>query len=282
MRSLLVFVQASSRSNLKPSARMYTLITGGSKGIGKALALECAGRGMDLLLVALPGEELEVTAEEIRRRYQVTVQTFGIDLTELQGPEEVFRWCTQNDYRVNILINNAGTGGTAAFGNSHPGYTDNLIMINIRALTLLTHLFLPSMKQLPEAYILNMASMGAFFAIPYKTVYSSSKAYVLNFTRALRAELRKTSVSVSVLCPSGVQTSAEVNGRINAHGWKGRLTSSALDELSKEAINKMLKKKAVIVPRYANKLLLVLHKLMPRAISRYLVVREFEKEMRNT
>ncbi|MDD5508718.1 MAG: SDR family NAD(P)-dependent oxidoreductase [Bacteroidales bacterium] len=261
---------------------MYTLITGGSKGIGKALALECALRGMDLLLVALPGEELEETAEEIRRKYEVSVHTFAIDLTQLQGPEKVHQWCTQNGYSVNILINNAGTGGTAVFGHSDPSYTDNLIMINIRALTLLTHLFVPSMKQLPQAYILNMASMGAFFAIPYKTVYSSSKAYVLNFTQALRAELRKTSVSVSVICPSGVQTSEEVNGRINAHGWKGRLTKSAVEELSKEAIDNMLKKKAVIIPRCANKLLLVLHKLMPKALSQYLVVREFEKEMRNT
>jgi hypothetical protein len=261
---------------------MYTLITGGSKGIGKALALECARRGMNLLLVALPGDGLEDTAEEIRHRYHVTVHTLAINLTELQGPEEVYRWCNQNGYRVNILINNAGMGGTAVFGHSDPSYSDNLIMINIRAMTLLTHLFLPSMKQLPEAYILNMASMAAFFAIPYKTVYSSSKAYVVNFTRALRSELRKTSVSVSVICPSGVHTNTDVNERINAHGWKGRLTISALEKLSKEAIDKMLRKKTFIIPRFANRFLLVLHKLAPRTLSQYLVGREFEKEMRDT
>lgn len=261
---------------------MYTLITGGSMGIGKALAMECAQRGMDLLLVALPGDELEDTAEEIRHRHHVKVHTLAIDLTELQSPEAVYRWCTDNQYMVNILINNAGTGGTAMFGHSDPKYSDNLIMLNNRALTLLTHLFLPSMKQLPEAYILNIASMAAFFAIPYKTVYSSSKAFVVHFTRALRSELRNTSVSVSVICPSGVQTNADVNGRINAHGWKGHMTKSTVEEISKEAIDKMLKKKTIIIPRLANKILLVLHKLAPRALSQYVVGREFKKEFRNT
>ncbi|HOW24395.1 MAG TPA: SDR family NAD(P)-dependent oxidoreductase [Bacteroidales bacterium] len=261
---------------------MFTLITGGSKGIGKALALECARRGMDLLLIALPADGLEDTAEEIRRQYPVTVHTLAIDLTDLKGPGEVHRWCTRNGYSVNILINNAGMGGTAVFGHSNTAYSDTMIMINIRALTLLTHLFLPSMKKLPQAYILNIASMGAFFAIPYKTVYSSSKAYVLNFTRALQAELRKSPVSVSVVCPSGVQTNADVNGRIHAHGWKGQLTKSPLDQLSRETIDKMLKRKTVIIPRPANRILLLINKCIPRALTQYLVAKEFEKEIRNT
>jgi hypothetical protein len=124
--------------------------------------------------------------------------------------------------------------------------------------------------------------MSAFFSIPYKAVYSSSKAYVLNFTRALKAELRNSPVSISVLCPNGVQTNSGVGGRIKAHGWKGNLTTIAVDQLSKEAIDKMLKKQTVIIPGFPNKLLVLLNKITPRALCQYFVIKEFEKEVRNS
>lgn len=258
---------------------MYTLITGGSAGIGKALAKECAQRGMDLLLVALPGNELEETAQELREQFQVTVHTFAVDLVELEGPKKVFDWCVENNFTVNILINNAGVAGTAVFSESHPSYSDLRIMVNVRALTLLTHYFLPSMKLLPQAYILNVGSMAAFYAIPYKTVYSASKAYVLQFSRALKSEVNGAPVSISVVCPNGVETNQGTYGRIKSHGWKGRITKIPVDDLARLSIDQMLRKKTVIIPRLANRLILVISKMMHPSLVQRTVSREFKKEV---
>jgi len=105
---------------------------------------------------------------------------------------------------------------------------------------------------------------------------------VLNFTRALKAELRSSPVSISVVCPNGVHTNSGVDGRIKAHGWKGQLTSVAVDQLSKETIDKMLKKQTVIIPGFPNKFLVILNKFIPRALTQYFVIKEFEKEVRNS
>ena len=84
---------------------IYTLITGASSGIGKALAIECAKRKMNLLLVALPGPELEETSQFLQKKYLVKVHSFPIDLTEKNAPDKVLNWCKEKSFSVNILIN---------------------------------------------------------------------------------------------------------------------------------------------------------------------------------
>ncbi len=88
--------------------RIYALITGGSRGIGKSIARECASRGMDLLLVAKREEGLRAAAGELKAEFQVDVQYFAVDLRDTDGPQMVWDWCQAEGYRVNILVNNAG------------------------------------------------------------------------------------------------------------------------------------------------------------------------------
>ena len=141
---------------------VYTLITGGSLGIGRALADECARRGVNLLLVALPGPELEQSANEIREAYSIMVDTFGIDLTEPSAPEAVHQWCMERNYKVDILMNNAGIAGSAIFEESSIAYSDERMLLNMRALVILSRLFLPMLKQHKRAYILNTGSFSAY------------------------------------------------------------------------------------------------------------------------
>ena len=257
----------------------YALITGSSRGIGKAFAMECASRSINVLLVSRSGNDLEETASLIREKFKVQVDHFPIDLAEKESPQKVYNWCREMNYTINILINNAGVGGTDVFDGSSVEYDDQRIQLNIRALVLMCKLFIPDMKKLKQAYILNVSSLSAFFSIPYKSVYAASKSFVLSFSKSISYELSDSSISVSVVCPNGVITNEEILSRINAHGLIGRLTLISTDRLAEISINAMFRGKEVIIPKPINKFLLFVHKIIPEKIEQKLLLREFNKEV---
>ena len=261
---------------------VYALITGGSMGIGKAIAQDCASRGMNLLLVALPGKELEETANEISGKFNILVHTFEVDLAMIDGPELVYKWCVANDYKVNVLVNNAGLAGSSVFKSSELAYTDTRIMVNIRAMALLSQLFIPLLEIHSKSYILNIGSMAAYFSIPYKAIYAASKAFVLSFSQALSSELAQSNISVSVVCPNGVETNSGTFARIKAHGFFGKLTKIEANRLAIVSINGMLSRKEVIIPKRINRLLLLLNLFLPGKLRRNLIKKRFLKEVNST
>jgi len=262
-----------------PLTSHYTLITGASSGIGKAIALECAKRKMNLLIVALPGPELEETVSYIRQHFEIIIDSLAVDLTETDGPQKVYDWVIQNNFTVNILVNNAGIAGAQIFTDSSPEYSDLRIQLNIRALVLMTRLFLPQMFTLEAAYILNISSLGAFFPIGYKTVYTASKAFVLSFSLGLREELRGTPASISIVCPSGVRTNTGTNDRIDSHGWKGRASEVSAEKIAEMAIDNMYKGKVIIIPGAFNRILYQLSKFIPRHMRIRIATKEIRKEV---
>lgn len=257
----------------------YTLITGGSGGLGKALAEECAGRGMNLILVALPDKDLTLTSEYIKKKYKVKVWTYGVDLVQREAPEKIHAFCEQNGLTVDMLINNAGASGHAVFEKSSIDYNELRILLNVRALVLLTRLFIPSMKKLDSAYILNVGSIASFFSIPFKSVYSASKAFVLSFSKALRGELRDTSINVSILCPNAFKSNTQVDLSIKTHGTKGKIILLTPEKIAKTGIKKLLKGKKIIIPGSANKFLLWAGKILPETIKQRILYHEFKKEL---
>jgi short-subunit dehydrogenase len=259
--------------------RYFTLITGGSMGIGRAIAYECAGRNMNLLLVSLPEPELEMTADNIRKKFGVVVHTFAIDLTERDAPEKVYSWCKENQWQVNILVNNAGRAGTAIFEDSSFEYNDIRIQLNIRALVCLTYFFLKDLKTLDRSYILNIGSFSAFYSIPYKSVYCASKAFVLRFSRSLNAELKNTPVSVTVVCPNGVKTNPDTYKRISTHGLLTRSVILSAEEVARIAVNGMFKNKVLVIPGFSNKLLFIISKVIPPGVTEKRIVKIFRKEL---
>ena len=257
----------------------YSLITGASKGIGKAMALECAKRGLNVLLVSLPNENLSNTSNEISNKYAVQTDFLEINLTDSNGPQKVYNWCNKNNYNLTILINNAGLAGATVFEKSSLEYNDSRILLNIRALVLLTRLFIPNLKKSTNSYILNIGSLSAYYSIPFKSVYAASKAFVLSFSKSLKDELQKTTISVSVVCPNGVETNKESLQRLKSHGKMGRLTKISPQELAKYSISKMFQKKSVIIPKRINRFLLFVKKILPENLLQKLIHREFKKEI---
>jgi short-subunit dehydrogenase len=255
---------------------MATLITGASMGLGKAMARECARRGMDLLLSALPGEGLAETAAEIGET-GVRVLALEMDLTEDGAPALLARWALENA-RIDILINNAGFGGSRSIEEADPGYLERMIRLNVMAVSLLTHALLPELKTHPSARVLNVASLAACGPLPFKTVYPASKAFVLHWSRGLRAELRRTNVRVGVLLPGPMRTNTDVRSRLNKQGWIGRRTTVSVEAAARIAVTGLVKGRAVIVPGAAAKLNRFLMAVVPTPILLFFTGRVFSRE----
>lgn len=242
----------------------YALLTGASHGIGNCLAEELASRNYNLILTALPESNLSAIAAEIKTTYNVEVHHFEIDLSEKSGPEKLYDWCKENNFKIGILINNAGIGHEGPFESTPFSFIDNMMQLNMNAVVHLTYLFLPDLKKCKDAYILNVGSLASFRPIPFKIVYTASKSFVFFFTRALREELLNSSIKVSVLCPGPVFTNDDVKRRTKSKGAIAQRMVMTPRKVARIAIENLFKGKAVIVPGSINKFLLFFEKLVPR------------------
>ncbi len=257
----------------------YALVTGASSGIGKSIAYELAARQRNLLIISLPGEGLKDVSEDIKDKYGVLIDYLEVDLSEKNGPRKVYEWTEEKGYIVDMLVNNAGKAGTAMFESSDDFYIDDRLQVNIRALVFLCRYYIPGMRKLPQAWIINIGSLSAFFSIPFKSLYSSTKAFVVNFSRALKTELKETGISVSVVCPNGVRTNDGTHARIESHGKKGKLTSVSVTEVARITVEGSLKKRFLIIPGRINYVLIFIKKLLPFAVVQNLLYKEFYKEV---
>jgi short-subunit dehydrogenase len=259
---------------------LFALVSGASSGIGKQMAYELASKGKNLLIISLPHQNLNEVREDIKAKYSVEVFSMEVDLSEMNGPKKVYEWVKSNQYNVDVLINNAGIAGTAVFDKSDDKYIDDRLLVNVRALVFLCRYFIPEMKLLTEAYILNVGSLSAYYSIPFKSLYSATKAFVVNFSRAIRTELTDTNISVSVVCPNGVRTNQGTHARIDAHGAKGKITSKSVEDVARISLNGMYKKKFLIIPGMINWFLLFISRLLPRFLEQRILYNEFYKEVK--
>jgi short-subunit dehydrogenase len=255
---------------------MYTLVTGASSGIGKALAFECASKGMNILLVALPGDELHALEKQIRHQYNVKCHAFGVDLSVHCSSTAVHNWVRENNFKVNVLINNVGVGSKGNFEHLSPDFYYTQIHLNVVTTCILTRLFVDDLKENGPSHILNVGSMGGFFMLPQKIVYSATKAFVYSFSQGLRMELAPSGIIVSVLCPGG--TDSNENTTAINKDLKGLAKISILqpNEVAKEAIDKMLKGKSRIIPGFLNKVSYHLSRMVPEFVQRIVIRRAFQ------
>lgn len=253
----------------------YTLITGASMGIGRAFAFECASRGMNLLLVALQEPRLKETKEDVCAKYPVEVLTYGTDLTEPSAVTALFQYCLQQNIKVNILINNVGMGAGGRFENISPDFYLQMLNLNNQVMTMMTYYFLPMLKEGPSGYILNMSSMEATLPLPYKSVYTGTKNFIYAFSLALREELARSNVKVSVVCPGPVLTNPDGLKRINSHGKRAELIMLMPEEVAKIGIKSLLKGKGVIVPGKVSWTIVKLMKFCPTSLKMKMLERVF-------
>jgi short-subunit dehydrogenase len=189
------------------------LITGASGGIGKAFAEELAAQSTNLVLVARSEEKLNQLALKLEQQYKIQVQVIVEDLTEPGATGAVFDAVTSQGLTIDMLINNAGFGDYGEFAKQDRERQVNMIQLNVVALVDLTHRFLQGMRQRGSGSIINVSSLSAFQPIPYISVYSATKAFILNFSQALWAENRNNGIRVLVVCPGPVETNFFVEAK---------------------------------------------------------------------
>ncbi len=243
----------------------YAIITGSSKGIGKSIAIELAKKKIDVLLIARSSDLLDILAKEITTTYAVKAHCLVIDLAAPEAPNQVKQWCIHNNYKVNILVNNAGYGLSGAFEKYSLKEYNDMLQININAVTSLCHIFLNDFKKLPEAYILNIASTTAYQSVPCFSMYAASKAFIKSFTRSLSYELRKTNVSVTCVSPGGTDTDFAVRAAVSNQALKAadkfNMTTNAV---AKIAVDAMFNKKTEVITGVVNKVGAFLSWLLPQ------------------
>lgn len=250
----------------------YTLITGGTEGIGLEIAKIFANNKHNLIIVARNQDKLKDIKMKLEKEYKITVEIIQIDLCVDKSCEKIIKAVEEKNFIVDNLINNAGIGSFGFFFESEDGFEEELINVNIIALTTLTKHFLKGMIKRGEGGILNVASTAAFVGGPKMSMYYSSKAYVLSLTEALHDEVKDLGIRVSCLCPGPVRTSFQEKAGINKSEKAKKYLMDA-SKVAEEAYLGLIKGKAVIIPGYKNRLLILGNKLIPRAWSRKIILK---------
>lgn len=260
---------------------VFTLVTGASSGIGRAFAEECAAQGQNVLLVALPEPTLEEVTSKLKDKYpEQSFDHLGVNLMEQDGSKLIFDWCFNKGYQVNLLINNAGLGNSGSFESMPFSFYHGQMQLNMCSLVGLTHRFLPVLKNQNRGYVLNVASMAAFYDVPYKSIYAATKRFVLSFSRSLNKELEDSNVSVSVLCPGGVLTNDDVKKRTQELGLVARKSALLPEEVAAYALKQVLKGKQVIVPGRLTRIVKFFGKFIPYRVQLNMMANEFIKNSR--
>jgi short-subunit dehydrogenase len=183
----------------------FAVITGASSGIGAIYAERMAERGYDVILIARRRDRLEEIAKRIGAKTDQAVEIVAADLADARGLLRIETLLKRRD-DIDVLVNNAGLGALGPTSKVAADALENLIRINILALTRLTHAVLPGFLQRNSGTIINIASMIALMPTPSGAAYSGSKGYVLNFARSLQMELAKTGIIVQAVLPGPVRT----------------------------------------------------------------------------
>lgn len=255
----------------------YTIITGASKGLGKSMAFEFAKRDMNLLLIALPDSGLWELSDFIRKNYNIHVLSLELDLSKVDSCYIIADFIKDNDLKVKYLVNNAGVLSRGFFDELDDKFIIKQIEVNVMAPTLLIRLLLNNLKESSPSGILNISSMAAFFSLQKKQVYGGTKAYLLSFSKSLRKELKKDKISVTTICPGGLNTTTRLCYQNRIVGLITRKSTLSPEEAAKIAIDAMTHKKNTIVPGFINKCFMVLDKLLPEFIKDILANNEIKK-----
>jgi len=250
----------------------HALITGASAGIGRELARQLTGRAASIVLVARRRQRLEELRDELTARDpNLNVLIRQTDLSKQGDVIELYEWIEREKIVIDFLINNAGLGDIGLFATSDPDRVDNMMQVNMTALTLLTRRLLPAMIARKRGAILNVSSSASFLPIAGFAVYAASKAYVTSFSEALRVELHGSGVGVTALCPGPVDTEFSDVAKRSAGGpgLSGpRITYVAVEAVARAALYAVTRNKPLVIPGVIMKLGMFLVRLTPLPVLR--------------
>jgi len=247
------------------------LITGASAGIGREFARQLATQAGALVLVARREDRLQqIRAELTKRDANPNVVVCPGDLSRIEQIHALCDFLAGEQIAIDLLINNAGVGDYGSVATSDAARVEQIIAVNITALTTLTHRLLPGMVARKRGAIVNVSSSAGFLPIAGMAVYSATKAYVTSFSEALRMELRDSGVSVTTLCPGPVHT--EFGETAHRPHTKARIAPEFTHVSAKAVVRAALKAverdRPLVIPGVVMKLGMAIVRMTPMPLLR--------------
>ena len=241
------------------------LITGASSGLGVDFAKQLAAMGAHVVLVARRERMLQQLCTDIHDVYSTTAEYRACDLSDAASREALAANLRESGIHVDILINNAGFGLFGDFCQVEWDRTDQMLQLDVVALTHLTRLFVNPMVENGYGRIMQISSVGAFQPSPGYAAYSAAKAYVLSFSHALQYELKGTGVTSTVVCPGVTETEfLRVSGQSRNRFHNATMMSSR--KVARMALTRTLKGRPEIVTGLINAINAFQVRFLPRPV----------------
>lgn len=236
---------------MSPLHGKRALVTGASSGIGAAVARELARRGASLVLSARRKPQLDAVAAQCDG---VASEVLCADLGGAGEAAGLWQRAIATG-PIDILINNAGFGYFRPFGSIEVEREAEMVQLNMTSLVELSRAFVEHRRgQTERSYLVNIASIGAYQSVPNMALYSSSKAFVRNFTEALHGEWRGTPMSATCVCPGGTKTEFHSMAGAGDYSWIANRSMMTADEVARITVDAMIAGKRNVVPGLVNKL----------------------------
>lgn len=249
---------------------MKALITGGTSGIGRAIAQELDNRGYELTIVA--AHEVD---QKVLSKYKKPVEFLKHDLTKEAEVYKLLEETASTDF--DIFVDNAGFGDYRPFTDSSDDKEMDMIDLNCKATHLLLKHFLRRMHKKGRGRILVTASSAAFAASPYMATYYATKGYIFKLALGYYRELKdmKSPVTLSILCPGPVITNFE--DRANVTFTIKALTA---EKVGRTAVKNLFKGKTIIIPSIGMKFLHILSRISPEKLSLAIISKSAKRRQR--
>lgn len=228
------------------------LITGASSGLGEEYARQLAGSCNQMILIARSEDKLMQLAADLKEFFpHLDVLHFAVDLIDREARTNFIHLLEDHGASPDLIVNNAGMGDYGEFSQSDWSKLEQMLELNVNALTHLTHALLPAMCKNKFGDILNVSSLASVLPIPDFAVYAASKAYVTSFSEAIRLELKDHNVSVLAVCPGPVHTGF---GKVAMRGEEqnkipgNEFFYTPKEQVVSESIDALIKRRARIYP----------------------------------
>lgn len=247
----------------------YAVVTGASSGIGRAICLELAKRGYNLIMISKDEALLDTARQQVYLLCpDIQIIALPADLAKIENAYKIADECIKLNVWISILVNCAGYAVWTAFSDGNLEDQMEVINLNVYTPLVLIHKLLPGMKKETRSYILNVSSTTAFQATPFMSTYSGSKVLIEYFSRCLSLELKDEDIQVSCLIPGTTKTNFSNRAKLSdTIIKKGKPVEMGACAVAKIAIDGLFKGKKTIIPGIANKLHFLMTKILPSSIA---------------